>query len=112
MAATVRILTKTTAHESFDGTSASIHVIGSGQQSEEGPVVFTLQEIEAAIAVLPHEDFMKLREWFAEHASDRWDEQIANDVRDGKLDRLAEKALEDHRLGRCLPFPSSFDDAL
>jgi len=36
---------------------------------------------------------------------DAWDRQIEADVKAGKLDRLMEEAVRDHREGRTLPLP-------
>ena len=36
---------------------------------------------------------------------DAWDRQIEADIKAGRLDRLAEKALADHRAGKTRPFP-------
>ena len=43
----------------------------------------------------------KLREIDA----DAWDREIEADAKSGKLDRLAEKALEEYRAGKTTPFP-------
>ncbi len=39
------------------------------------------------------------RKWFQGYDSEVWDEQIEHDVATGKLDKLAEKALADHKTG-------------
>jgi hypothetical protein len=36
---------------------------------------------------------------------DAWDRQIEADIKAGRLDRLAEEALADHRSGKTRPFP-------
>jgi len=36
---------------------------------------------------------------------DAWDHQIEADIKAGRLDRLAEEALADHRAGKTRPFP-------
>lgn len=61
----------------------------------------TVKEIEAAIRQLPAEDFAVLRAWLAEYDAAMWDKQIEDDVAHGRLDALAEEALEDFRQGRC-----------
>jgi len=43
----------------------------------------------------------EFRAWFAEYDAELWDFQIERDVAAGRLDRLAEEALEDLREGRC-----------
>ena len=36
---------------------------------------------------------------------DTWDRQIDADIKAGRLDRLAEEALADHRAGKTRPLP-------
>lgn len=62
-----------------------------------------LEEIETAITKLPPDEVAKLRAWFDEFASQQWDAQIERDAKAGKLDRIAEKAREDHKAGRSRP---------
>ncbi len=59
-----------------------------------------VQQIEAEILKLSPEDFAKLRDWLAEQDAQRWDEQIEEDAKAGRLDKLGEKALKDLRAGR------------
>jgi len=61
----------------------------------------TVEEIENAIVKLPPEGFAALRAWFAEFDAAAWDRQLEQDVAEGRLDRLAEEALQDLREGRC-----------
>lgn len=61
----------------------------------------TVQEIEAAIRNLPAEGLEALRAWFAEFDAAQWDRKIKEDVAAGKLDALADEALNDLREGRC-----------
>ena len=61
----------------------------------------TVEEIEAAIKKLPADELATLRAWFAEHDADAWDRQFDRDVAEGRLDALAEEALQDAREGRC-----------
>lgn len=65
----------------------------------------TLEEIEAAIESLPREDLKKLRRWLTEFESDRWDQQIEEDIKAGRLDQLAEEALAEYDRGECGPLP-------
>ena len=66
----------------------------------------SIQEIEEAIAHLPQEDFLRLRERIQQRFEDQWDEQFEKDVAAGKLDQLGEQALAEHRAGRSRPFPA------
>jgi hypothetical protein len=61
----------------------------------------TLQEIERAVSQLSPEDLAAFRIWFAEFDAAIWDRQFEADVAAGRLDALAEKALQDLKEGRC-----------
>lgn len=61
----------------------------------------TLEQIEAAILTLPSDEFKRLRQWFFDLDYQRWDDQLEQDVADGKLDALAEEAIADFEAGRC-----------
>lgn len=61
----------------------------------------TLQEIEAAVSHLKPEDLAAFRAWFAEFDAKAWDIHFEQDVAAGRLDKLAEEALNDFRKGRC-----------
>ena len=61
----------------------------------------TIAEIEDAVRRLSPEDLAAFREWFVQLDAEAWDRQIEDDVAAGRLDSLAEEALEDLRQGRC-----------
>jgi hypothetical protein len=61
----------------------------------------TVREIEDAIRKLPDVDLVALRAWFAEFDAATWDRQLERDVAAGRLDALADEALQDAREGRC-----------
>jgi hypothetical protein len=61
----------------------------------------TVTDIEEAIRSLPADRLSEFRAWFDEFDADRWDAQIEQDVSAGRLDKLANAALADHRIGRC-----------
>ena len=65
----------------------------------------TVDEIEAAIRKLPRDQFLRLHAWMKKTFEDQWDRQIRDDIDAGRLDRLAEEALEDYRAGRTTDFP-------
>lgn len=56
----------------------------------------TLQELEKTIADLSPEELVKFREWFQEFEAQNWDRQIEEDVKAGRLDRLADEALRSY----------------
>lgn len=63
--------------------------------------ISTVQEIESAVRQLPREDLAVFRAWFAEFDACAWDQQFEEDVAAGRLDTLADEALQDLREGRC-----------
>ena len=60
----------------------------------------TIQEIEQAITELSPKELARFREWFEEFDAQAWDEQFERDVKSGKLDKLADKAIRDFRAGK------------
>jgi hypothetical protein len=63
----------------------------------------TLNEIEAAVSQLSVDELARFRQWFAEFDAQRWDQQLECDASAGKLDALADAALNQYRSGRCTP---------
>ena len=59
-----------------------------------------VEEIERQIRELPSDEFTELCQWIAELDAEAWDAQIEKDVRAGRLDALAEKALAAHAAGK------------
>jgi hypothetical protein len=64
----------------------------------------TLEEIQAAVVQLKPEDRVRFRRWYLEKEAEAWDREIEMDVQAGRLDFLAEEALQDHRAGRTRKF--------
>jgi hypothetical protein len=62
-----------------------------------------ISEIERQVQALTAEELAQFREWFLEFDWAAWDRQLEQDVRAGKLDALAEKALRDHAAGKTKP---------
>jgi hypothetical protein len=60
----------------------------------------TVEDIERAILQLPPAELDRFRQWFETLDAQRFDERIERDARAGKLDRMADEALADHRAGR------------
>jgi hypothetical protein len=67
-------------------------------------VMGKVEKIEREIQDLSAEEMTELREWFAAFDAEAWDRQFEADVRAGKLDALAEKALKAHESGRTTKF--------
>jgi hypothetical protein len=59
-----------------------------------------VEKIEQDIRKLDRKELLAFRRWFREYDSDEWDRQIEEDVRAGKLDKLAEEALAEHHAGK------------
>jgi len=60
----------------------------------------TVDDIEKAVAKLGPQEFDRFRAWFEAFDAARFDEKIARDAASGKLDRLANTAVDDFRKGR------------
>ncbi len=60
-----------------------------------------LKQIEAAILSLPSTEFEKLRLWFLELDYERWNDQIEQDIADGKLEIFAQEAIAELASGYC-----------
>ena len=70
------------------------------QQHKIHQLVFSLsvlmtrvEQIQSEIEALPIEDFILLRQWFAEKDWLLWDRQLETDIADGKLDFLLKEAM-------------------
>ncbi|MCD6440402.1 MAG: hypothetical protein J7L86_01255 [Candidatus Marinimicrobia bacterium] len=60
-----------------------------------------IQEIESAILLLSKDDLTNFRDWFDKFDAKLWDKQFENDVKSGKLDNLANRAISDFQSGKC-----------
>jgi hypothetical protein len=69
----------------------------------------TVQEIETAIQKLKPQEIHEVADWLQELREELWDKQIDADAKAGRLDKLAEKALEDYRAGRTKPLDEILD---
>jgi len=61
----------------------------------------TIDEIEKAVRRLSRTDLAAFREWFDRFDAEAWDRQFEKDALDGRLDALANEAIDDLRSGRC-----------
>jgi hypothetical protein len=59
-----------------------------------------VEGIEGQVKQLTAEELRAFRDWFVEFDAGAWDQQIESDVKSGKLDELAERALRDYQAGR------------
>jgi len=60
----------------------------------------TIEDIERAVAKLPPDQLAEFRAWFEEFDAARFDQKIERDAKAGKLDRMADQAIDDFRKGR------------
>ncbi|MFM7192855.1 MAG: hypothetical protein ACKOX2_18900 [Microcystaceae cyanobacterium] len=60
-----------------------------------------LQDIEQAVKQLSTEELSAFRAWFAEFDAELWDKQFESDVAEGRLNALAERALQHLQEGNC-----------
>ncbi len=61
----------------------------------------SVQELEQAVKQLSEEELEAFAQWFADFHDSKWDEEIAEDSRNGSLDALIRKAHQDFESGRC-----------
>ena len=60
-----------------------------------------VETLEQQVETLTPEELAVFRNWFAEFDAAPWDRQFEADVAAGRLDALAEEALESYRAGEC-----------
>ena len=61
----------------------------------------TVQDIAEAIRHLAPQELAAFRAWFAAFDAEQWDRQFEEDVAAGRLDALAQEAIQDLQAGRC-----------
>lgn len=54
----------------------------------------TVEELEMAVDALTQEEYSRFRSWFLERDWERWDHEIEEDARAGRLDFLIREAEE------------------
>ncbi len=59
-----------------------------------------LNTIEREITSLTPSELATFRRWFREFDAEAWDRQIEEDIHAGRLDRLADEALESFKAGK------------
>lgn len=60
----------------------------------------SVKAIESAVEQLGRDELASFREWFLAFEAAQWDAQIEEDVAQGKLDALADAAIEEFKHGR------------
>jgi hypothetical protein len=71
----------------------------------------TVTEIETALQTLPIEDARRVADWLQRYLDEKWDRQIDEDIAAGRLDKLADKALQDYHAGRVKPLDEIVDQS-
>ena len=61
----------------------------------------TIQELQSVVSQLSADELARFREWFDKFDAEVWDRQFEEDVKSGKLDRLANQAIADFQAGKC-----------
>lgn len=59
-----------------------------------------VDDLEKQICQLSPEELAEFRRWYADFDAERWDRQFEADVKAGKLDALAKRALRAHEAGQ------------
>ena len=59
-----------------------------------------IELIEEEIKKLAPDELAQLRDWLMDLDAQQWDKQIEQDSSSGKLDKLFEKSVADHRQGK------------
>ena len=58
-----------------------------------------VQTIEKEVKSLNRDELAEFRDWFLEFDAEAWDAQIERDAGSGKLDKIAQEALDEHKRG-------------
>jgi hypothetical protein len=59
----------------------------------------SVQDLEQAVSQLSNNELEQFSSWFSDFKNRQWDAQFEQDAQNGKLDKLAEQALESYRRG-------------
>jgi KaiC/GvpD/RAD55 family RecA-like ATPase len=59
-----------------------------------------IEELTNEVQQLSREELAAFRDWFRKYDSDEWDKEIEEDVLSGRLDKLANEAISEHKAGR------------
>ena len=59
-----------------------------------------VEKVEREVQQFSPEELATFRRWFAAFDAEAWDRQFEANVKAGKLDALADRALRDHAAGK------------
>ena len=62
-----------------------------------------LGALESQVESLSAEELARFRQWFLNYDAAAWEQQIECDANAGKLDSLADRALQEHARGKTTP---------
>lgn len=62
-----------------------------------------VKEIEKAITQLPTDELAKLSVWFTDYQAEIWDNQIKQDLKNGKMDKLLKEVDTEFEAGKAKP---------
>ena len=60
-----------------------------------------IEQTKAAILSLPADEFEQLKRWLSDLDYERWDEELEEDIAEGKLEALAQEAIASFEAGDC-----------
>jgi hypothetical protein len=59
----------------------------------------SVKELKKAVSQLSPSKLSEFRQWYEKFDAKLWDEQFENDVKAGKLDAIANEAIENYKKG-------------
>ena len=59
-----------------------------------------VEELTNEVQRLNRDELAEFRDWFRKYDSDEWDREIEADFLAGRLDKLADEAIAEHKAGR------------
>jgi len=69
----------------------------------------TIAEVENALRQMPVKDVWQVAGWLQHYLDEQWNKQIDEDIAAGRLDQLAEKALQHYGAERVKPADEIID---
>lgn len=63
----------------------------------------SVKEVEIVVSRFTHDELSEFRTWFQEYDWEMWDQEIEQDLAEGRLDFLIQEAEEDFKNRRTMP---------
>jgi hypothetical protein len=60
-----------------------------------------IKDIKKIISGFAPNEMAEFRAWFIDYDAVEWDKQFEEDVKAGRLDAMAQQAIDDYRKGNC-----------